>query len=216
MKLPAVEFALHEVYAAELRGHAIMLIWLGYRRLDPSSLAKADEDEITGVLVREMQSVSEDPASPEWVEQCEVHEQTRQNVEGKSGKGRPIIDLEVRRHHRGSPKRIRFEAKRLGRGRHTIAAYLGDEGLAAFVTGHYPTTHGEAGMLGYFQEKTQDEWSNDLAQKLSDESSKHQVTPNGQLEPIDIEPAMPAFRSCHTDTNGRPLLLIHVLLAFIP
>ena len=213
MTQPADEPGLREVYAAEFRGHAIMLIWLGYRRLDAPALAKAEEDEITGALVEQMEFVGEDPASPEWVQQCEVHEQTRQNVEGKSGKRRPIIDIEVRHHHRGPRRRLRFEAKRLGHG-NTIGGYLGEEGLTAFVMGYYPTTHGEAAMLGYVQEKTCAEWSALLAQELSDGSSKHQVRADGQLHPFNVESAMPAFCSGHTDTRGQPLLVIHVLLAF--
>ena len=48
----AVAILLHEVYIAELRVHAVTLIWLGYRRLRPTAFATAEEDDITGELVR--------------------------------------------------------------------------------------------------------------------------------------------------------------------
>ena len=204
---------LHQVYATELRIHAITLIWLGYRRLNAVSLAKAEEDDITGELVREMELVGEDPSSPDWVEQCEVHEQTRQNVADKRGKDRPIIDIEIRRHLRGPRARLRFEAKRLGFG-HTLSAYLGDDGIAAFFSGYYPTTHGEAGMLGYVQEHTIGYWSDKLSQELSGDLSKHRIAEGGQLQSCNPEPAMPAFRSGHADAKGKLLLVIHVLLSF--
>jgi hypothetical protein len=204
---------LHQVYAEELRLHAVMLIWLGYRRLNAHSLTKAVEDNITGELVREMAFVAADPSSPDWVEHCEIHEQARQNVAGKRGKDRPFIDIEIRRHRRGSHARVSFEAKRLGHG-NTIGSYLGDEGLAAFLSGYYPTTHGEAGMLGYVQEKTNDEWSAKLAQELSRKSTQHRIAEGGELQGFDAGPAMPAFRSGHTDTAGKSLLVIHVLLSF--
>jgi hypothetical protein len=209
----AAPILLHLAYAEELRVHAVTLIWLGYRRLNAASMATSEEDDITGELVREMELVAEDPSSPDWVEQCEIHEQTRQNVAGERGKERPIIDIEIRRHRRGPRARLRFEAKRLGRG-YTIGGYLGNEGLAAFFSGYYPTTHGEAGMLGYVQEKTCDEWSAKLARELARNSIKHRVAEGGELQAFNAEQAMQAFRSAHTDVGGKPLLVIHVLLAF--
>ncbi len=214
MTQPAHELALHQIYAEEFRKHAIMLIWLGYRRLNAPSMVNAEEDAITGALAREMEFVAEDPESPDWVDQCEVHEQSRQHVEGKTGKGRPIIDVEIRRHCRGSRFRLGFEAKRLGPKNHTIGSYLGREGLAAFVTGYYPTPHGEAGMLGYVQEKSCDHWASKLSQKFSDDSAEHRIAADGQLQRFDIEPNMPAFRSLHIGANDKPLLVVHVLLAF--
>src|SRR5262249_30772723 len=93
---------LYAVYAAELRLHAIDLVWLGYLRLNVSAFTDAEEDVITGELVKEMRNVLEDPASsPPWAEHYSVNEQQRANVAGKEGKRRPIIDVEFERHCRG-------------------------------------------------------------------------------------------------------------------
>ncbi len=208
------DIALREIYAVEFRVCAVALIWLGYRRLHAASLTSAEEDVITGNLVREMDIVCEDPSSPNWVGLCEVHEQTRQNVAGKEGKDRPIIDIEIRRRRRGDHVRLRFEAKRLGRGK-TIGGYLGERGMAAFFSGYYPTTHAEAGMLGYVQEQTVDFWSSKLAQEFSADQAKHRITAGGEWQSFDVEPTMPAFRSSHTDAAGKSLLVIHVLLSFV-
>ena len=126
------------------------------------------------------------------------------------------MDIEIERHHRGPRPCLGFEAKRLGHG-YTIGGnrgYLGDEGLAAFLSGYYPTTHGEAGMLGYVQEKTSEEWSAKLAKELSRNSIKHRIAEGGELQAFIAGPAMPAFCSAHTGADGKRLLVIHVLLAF--
>jgi hypothetical protein len=210
----AASILLHEVYAAELRVHAVMLIWLGYQRLKQGTLAGAEEDDITGELVREMKFVVQDPESPPWVEHYEIDEQVRQNVPGKRGKGRPIMDIEVERHQRGPRPRLGFEAKRLGRG-HATGGYLGSEGMSAFLSGYYPTTHGEAGMIGYVQEETSAVWSGRIADEITRNPNVHRLAMGGALHNFDPGPAMPAFRSAHSTTDGKPLVMIHVLLSFV-
>ncbi len=208
--------SLYQVYAAELRDHAIMLIWLGYQRISPSSLASAHEDDITGELIRHMKLVAEDPSSPDWVDRYEIHEQSRQNVPGKLGKNRPIMDIQIERHQRGPRPCLGFEAKPLGRGKdNTIGAYLGDEGLAAFFSRYYPTTHGEAGMLGYVLEKTIDDWTTQLAEAITRNARKLRVAANTKLELVNVSPSTPAYRSVHTDEAGKPLVVTHVLLSFV-
>jgi hypothetical protein len=209
----AVAILLHEVYIGELRVHAVTLIWLGYRRLRPAAFATAEEDDITGELVRALRLVLQDPSSPNWVDHYEVREQVPLNVHEKHGKRRPKMDIEVERHRRGIRPCLGFEAKRLGRGE-TVGGYLGSEGLTAFLTGYYPTTHGEAGMLGYIQERTNDEWSAKLARELSLNATQHRLVQGRQLQRFYVESTMPAFSSEHTDTEGKPLQVIHVLLSF--
>ncbi len=127
------------------------------------------------------------------------------------------MDIEIERHDRGPRPSLGFEAKRLGHG-YTLGGkrgYLSHEGLAAFFSGYYPTTHGDAGMLGYVQEKTNEHWSDKLARELASQSSRHRVAEGGELLPFNAEPTMPAFQSCHTDASGKPLFVIHVLLCFV-
>src|SRR5438034_8414522 len=92
---------LHQAYAESLRSHAIILIWCGFHRLDAPRFASAEEDDITGELARAIRLVVQDPASPDWVDHYEIREQIRQNVAGKQGKWRPIMDIEIERRHRG-------------------------------------------------------------------------------------------------------------------
>jgi hypothetical protein len=138
----------------------------------------------------------------------------RQNVRETHGKKRPIMDIEIERHHRGPRPCLGFEAKPLGRGK-TIGGYVGEKGLGAFSCGYYPTSHGEAGMIGYVQEKACKEWSGKLAQEFLKKSQKHRVADGGQLASYDAREDMPAFRSAQTDTNGNSLLVVHILLPFV-
>jgi hypothetical protein len=200
---------LHDAYAKQLRTHAVTLICMGHQRLDRRSLATADEDEITGELVKAMKTVTQDSTSPDWVDRYEVHEQVRQNVQNKLGKSRPMMDIEVECHRRGPRPRIGFEAKRLGRGS-GVSDYLGDEGLSAFLTGYYPTTHGEGGMLGYVQDLAPGDWCSRLSTDLQKNSQKHRVEPNGHWQVAGNSPDWCSSR--HLDTAGRPMFVLHVLL----
>lgn len=203
---------LHEAYTYEFRIHAITLIVLGYRRLSIKSFTTAEEDDITGELVRSIRLLAADPTSPEWVDRYEIREQVPQNVAGVLGKRRPRMDIEVERHNRGPRPCFGFEAKRLGRGK-GLSNYLSSEGLGAFLSGHYPTTHGEAGMLGYVQEKDIQHWSDGLAKKLA--AGRYQLSSGGELKALTLMSGMPCYCSGHTNSSGKPLLIVHLLLAFI-
>jgi len=206
---------LYAVYAGELRGHAIDLVWLGYLRLNIASLTNAHEDVVTGELVKEMNSVLEDPeAAPPWAEHYSVTEQQRLNVLDKLGKTRPIIDVEFERHCRGKRPRLRFEAKRLRRAT-GVGAYLGEEGLAAFLDGYYPVTHPDAGMLGYVHEEAPADWAEKLSIELMSDAKKHRVSADGQWIALPVSSVgAPSFRSVHADVNNNTLAITHVLLAF--
>ena len=203
--------SMHQVYAEQLRRHAVDLIWLGYGRLNSKSLTLAGEDDITGELVREMKSVAQDPLSPDWVDRYEVHEQVQQNVHGKRGKHRPRMDIEIECHRRGPRPRLGFEAKRLGRGT-SGGGYLGQEGLGAFLDGHYPTTHGDAGMLGYIQDQTRAHWSKQITNGLSSGLAKFRIITNENWE--TILNSAPCCCTSHNGADGKPLCVIHILLAF--
>lgn len=202
---------LHEVYAIELRIHAVMLIFLGYRRLVSNSFRTAEEDDITGELVRNMKLAAQDLSSPEWVAHYEIREQIPQNTLGTLGKHRPKIDIEIERHHRGPRPCMGFEAKRLGRG-NSISNYLGNDGLGRFIRGHYQTTHGEAGMIGYLQERSIEDWSSDLSDKLKPGASN--LAAGGELRTYQIDSTLPSFQSSHIDAQGKSLFMIHLFLAF--
>lgn len=202
---------LRNVYIEELRTHAVTLIWLGHAKLDAASFVTADEDVITGELVKSIKLVLQAPNSPDWVDRYEVHEQVRQNVDEKRGKVRPIMDIEIERHVRGDRPKLGFEAKRLGRG-YGVSGYLGDEGLAAFLNGYYPITHGEAGMLGYVQNETVEGWADKLRAKLCQDGDGNQI--ETVMPQVTGMSGHAYYSSTHNSSSAAPLLMSHILLPF--
>lgn len=203
---------LHEVYIVELREHALALVWLGYQRMRVTDFLIADEDEITGELARHMDAVTQAEDTPPWAEHYTVKEQVRSHTAGRFGKRRPIVDVEFERHKRGRRPRLRFEAKRLGRGA-GIGDYLGSEGLGAFLEGYYSLTHNEAGMLGYIQEGTEQAWAEKLSVKLVPPSCK--VITGGGWTLLQIPGSSPhTYQTIHLDRDGARLLVLHILLGF--
>jgi hypothetical protein len=204
--------ALDRVYIEALRGHALALVWSGYQRMNTIGFSVADEDEITGELVRHMDEVTQDENEPPWVQFYTVSEQVRSHSPGKLGKKRPIVDVQLERHKRGSRPRLRFEAKRLGRGV-GVSGYVGEEGLGAFLDGYYTRNHNDAGMLGYVQSRSEDRWAKDLAAELS--STSHGITKDGAWRPISLAGAPPyTYQTVHLDNENVRLFLFHVLLRF--
>jgi len=205
---------LRQIYIIQLREHSLALVWLGYQRMQSAAFADAEEDEITGELVRHMKDAMQDENAPPWTEHYAVCDQVRSNVVGKLGKRRPIVDVEFERHKRGRRPRLRFEAKRLGRGA-GIRDYLGDEGLGAFLVGHYSTTHQEAGMLGYVQTGSEDSWAAKLSTELQSRPTHHRLADDGAWRQLSLPGAPPhSYQTKHLDARRLPLLVVHVLLRF--
>jgi hypothetical protein len=203
---------LHAVYIVELREHALALLWLGYARLKAPDFATAEEDEITGELVKEMNSALEDDRAPSWVEHYSVSEQVRSNTKGRRGKRRPIVDVELERHKRGPRPRLRFEAKRLCASS-GVSDYVGAEGLGAFLDGYYTRTHNEAGMLGYVQSQTEGHWADKLGKSLI--APSYGITPDGNWLHMRIVASSPhTYQTIHTDHEGVRLFVFHSLLNF--
>jgi len=207
---------LREAYLIQLREHAIALIWFGYARMDAVTFSAAEEDNITGELVRHMNLAlqRDDAGAPPWLDHYSVSEQVRSDASGKFGMSRPIVDIEFERVRRGMRPRLRFEARRLRR-RADAFRYLGEEGLGAFLSGHYSRTHDEAGMLGYLQRGNESAWVAKLSAELHSRRSRYLVTPSGQWRRI-FSPTCkrPAYQSEHTDSAGRTISILHVLLDF--
>ncbi len=203
---------LHAAYADALREHAVKLIWMGHQRLEFASFSSSEEDDITGELVRVIKKVCCDPIAPEWVDHYEVHEQTRQNTNGNRGKRRPMMDIEIECHRRGPRPKLGFEAKRLGHG-HTAKKYLGDEGMTAFLNNYYPTTHGEAGMIGYVQQSTAASWSQEIFMQVLSEKTTYGVASDA-IQTICQGSATVGYRTEHCDHQERQLIVLHVFLPF--
>jgi len=129
-----------------------------------------------------------------------------------SENGDQKMDIEFECHRRGVRPRLGFEAKRLGNGK-AAGDYLGAEGLAAFVSGYYPTTHGEAGMIAYVQERSVDSWATKLCSELTRHEKAHSLI--GGWVPHERCTGQSTYSSTHQLTGSAKLLVTHVLLPFL-
>jgi hypothetical protein len=152
-------------YRRVFLGRVHQLIELGYRKLAPANLAKSEETEITGELVRSMDEVIDDPTSVAWVRYFSVHDDPPVNAPGRKGKSRQRLDVKIVSAQRHPRNRFSFEAKRLGRG-NPVGKYLGPKGLGCFLNGEYAVNEDDAGMLGYVRSKTPQVWAEKLRVEL--------------------------------------------------
>jgi len=205
-----------EYYLRALRRHAHELINMGYGRLVPSELSGSAETHITGELVQAIHAAMQAPDAPSWV----VHyalpkDDPPLNTPGRHGSSRVRVDIEFERVKCGPRPLLRFEAKRLGNG-HPVSMYLGDEGLGCFLSGKYPTTHGEGGMLGYIQTESEEHWAAKISAALKEGRRKHTVCKDGQWCSTNIIHGLKhTYRTQHhAPRPGDSLLIHHILLRF--
>lgn len=202
-------------YQRAFRRHCHELLMMGYQGLDRGSFRDSEEPAITGELVRSMQEAQEAADAPDWVVYLAVRDDPPQNVEGRLGKRRRRIDIEIERCSRGRRPRFRFEAKRL-HDSSSLSAYLGADGLMLFLSGSYAPDDDEVGMVGYVQTGAISSWSGKLRDRISANSEKYLLLPNGQLKATDL--AQPVGE-CHESRHDRPLLhrtitVFHTFLMF--
>src|SRR3989339_432301 len=100
-------------YQKAFRKKVFTLLKMGYDRLDTIYFKNAEEEDITGELVRTIKEILEDRSSPEWMISFAIHEETRINTPGRKGKRRKRVDIEFEGVCHGRRPRYPFEAKRL-------------------------------------------------------------------------------------------------------
>ena len=205
------ELNIHQRVRKSLRRHAHQLLAAGYALLTPAVYATWKEPNITGELCRAMSDYMASDAAPGWITKYALRDDPKLNVPGKHGESRPRIDIELERVQRGERPLFRFEAKRLGPN-HPAGKYLGSEGLGAFLSGYYPLTHPEAGMLGYVQEKDIPHWSRALQAALGATPDLH-LTAEGMVR-ASLAPGLATWRTEHQRGEAGSITIWHSLLVF--
>jgi hypothetical protein len=207
---------IRENYAMVLRFHAHALIAMGYGRMNASSFAAWEEPAITGELVRVTREFLESDDAPAWAVYYSIGDDPPLNVPDRFGKSRPRVDIEFERTGvRGCRPRLRFEAKRLNKKTgHSVGAYLGSDGMGCFISGKYPLTHDEAGMLGYVQSENEEDWSNQIENILDEQRQKYSV-----VQPLyhqqKICSLQHTYVSHHYNVSCSAVILVHhILLRF--
>ena len=187
---------------------------MGYERLDPRALAGHEEEDITGELTLAMQTALQDPGSPRWAKNFWTQEEIPVHGQGRLGKRRPRVDIQVMQHGVAKRPRFRFEAKRLHDAR-SRRAYLGHDGLGCYLEGRYAPDDKMAGMLGYVQQGTVEDHAAWLSETLRNDPKAYCVAEWGQWAEAQVSATLSTYRSVHERVSPLPsIVLLHTLLPF--
>lgn len=202
-------------YAETFVRRAHDLVGRGYATLIPAQFACAEEEDITGELVRAVDAVLDKVCVPRWMRWFSIHEEPRVPGLARQGKRRRRLDIRIDSSQNLPRARLQFEAKRLG-SNHGISVYIGSEGIQRFLDGRYAHDDAFAGMLGYVQEGGPDEWAVKIEQAMKSNATKLCLCPSGcwrREKPIVGLSSI--FRSGHNrPTVGQPIEIFHTLLLF--
>jgi hypothetical protein len=195
----------------------LQLLKLGYEMLTPERFATAQEEVITGELIRAIDDVLDNPPSAisEWADSFWAQEDRRVQKRGRRGKRRLRIDISIHSSEFHPRARFHFEAKRLG-GRNSVRKYLGPDGLGAYLSGAYAKAESDAGMLGYVQSEDERRWAMELERQLSADSRQYACTSNPTLEAASLAEGLNfTYLSIHSRAAPMtPICIYHLLILF--
>jgi hypothetical protein len=188
------------------------LLELGYRKLIPRDWEAAEEPAITGELVRGMEEVA---STSKPFRHFHVHDDPYVNAPGRLGKHRKKLDISVVSSQNLQRTRFSFEAKRLGP-LNPVRNYVGPEGLGCFLRGDYAATEDEAGMLGYVQSDTAENWAQRIQAKLQESRATFALYKNSTWrEHLMRSGPTNTYHTCHNRAAlGRSIDIYHTFLVF--
>jgi hypothetical protein len=202
-------------YRAGFLRDAHRLIARGYTRLIPSSLNKTEEEVVTEELVVAINEAIEAPGAAAWMQRYHVVDDRRVRHPKRRGKKRPIVDIEITNIKSVRRPRFHIEAKRLDR-RHAVGLYVGRKGLGCIIAADYARENDDAGMLGYVQSATCEDWAAKIRKKLLENRKAHQLVDGSVWETSKLTPELThVFRTQHNRPSlARPVDVYHTLLLF--
>jgi hypothetical protein len=191
------------------------IVGQGYAMLTPGKFASAQEEEITGELVRAVETILDKASAPLWTRWFSIHEEPREHYGARKGKRRLRLDIRIDNSQNIPRARLRFEAKRMGP-RHGPSLYLGRDGIQCFLDGRYARNDEIAGMLGYVQEGSPDDWASKIEKAMTKKSRKLHLRPLGGWRKEQLAVELPnSYRSSHGRPKvGKPIDIFHTLLIF--
>ena len=204
-----------ERYRRRFLSHVHHLIGQGFRDLSRGELKAQDETIITGLLTSSIEDYLDSPRSPRWAERYFIQDERHLNDSERKGKRRLRVDFELTSsHHRPRP-RFQIEAKRLKSPEaQSLAAYLGEDGLGSFLSRRYAKDQPWAGMMGYVQTDTVDQWADRVGTALGDRPADFSVAPETEIFFQQVfDPLLPdAYRSDHLREDSPPIEIHHLFL----
>lgn len=188
------------------------LLELGYRKFTLTDWSKQKEPAITGELVRVMEDLA---CSSKTFRHFHVHDDPHVNAPGRLGKNRKKLDIKIVSSQHLLRARFSFEAKRLGK-HNPVSNYIGQEGLGCFLRGDYAAAEDDAGMLGYVQSDTAENWARKIQMKLEEPCNTFVLYDNSTWREYLMRSG-PTY-TYHTRHDrvalGRPIDIYHTLLVF--
>jgi hypothetical protein len=196
-------------YWPPFRQHVHELLAWGYEDAKSNITPNHEEEEITGLITEAIQNRLVTSDCPRWCERYALKENNPVPGKGLTGKRRKVPDFLFELTVPPRPEYI-LEAKRLRIESSFREGYYFHKGLARFLREEYASRYLEAGMIGYMQCDTSDEWIERLKRYL-----RHDGKLNMKLVPYDVQ-VFPAFLqewvSEHTRPTGNDIAIYHILL----
>jgi hypothetical protein len=211
-----------DAYREAFLHHVHRLLQLGYERLDPGDFNNSEEDDISGEICKGMKHLTEDAPTEPWMRLFAVHDQDPINdiasdgdAKPRRGKRRPRLDVRLVSKKRTPNLRFCIEAKRLYRS-DSIADYVKDDGLGAFLAGYYAASDEAAGMLGYVQSGTVPDWLSKLERKVVETASALRTGSGSCFSKAQFKNGpIHTYRTCHErHKTGLQLEVFHSFFIF--
>jgi hypothetical protein len=202
-------------YVASFLRDTHRLVARGYARMTPASFKGTIEEVITEKLVEAINAAIQSPGAESWMHRYHAVDNLPLSHPEKSGKKRPRVDIEITNVRAGPHPQFHFEAKRLGRG-YPVGQYVGRKGLGCIIHADYARDHDDAGMLGYVQTGTCDDWGAKIEKKLMGDGATHCLLPGSSWrQSIITKELSHTFRTQHDRPSlSRPVDVHHTLLLF--
>lgn len=203
--------------------HVHCLLQLGYASMTPADFRDEEEEVISGELRRHIRHVLHEQPAARWMRHYEVHnEDPEDNVchpgqtELRRGKDRPVIDLRFISSRTTPRKRFCIEAKRLHRG-DSVSQYVGPAGLGCFLDATYARDHLAAGMLGFVQTRTPEDWAGSIKAKIESSAHALPLASGAKWEKRRLRdgPTHTFMSKHHRATAGMGVDIFHTLLVFL-
>jgi hypothetical protein len=204
-------------YWPSFRQHVHELLAWGYEDAKSRITQNHEEEEITGFITEAIQNRLVTLDCPRWCEHYALKENNPVPGKGLTGKRRKVPDFIFELTVPPRPEYI-FEAKRLRIESSFREGYYFHKGLARFLREEYASRYLEAGMLGYLQCDTPNEWIERLKSYLQHDA-EHDGKLHLKLPPHDVK-VFPAFIqewvSQHTRPTGNDIAIYHILFNCLP
>lgn len=155
-----------------------------------------------------------DSECPRWCEHYALKENNPVPGQGRTGRHRKVPDFIFEFTVPPRPEYI-FEAKRLRKNKNFREGYYFGKGLERFLCGEYASRYLEAGMIGYIQCDTADDWVGRLKRHLNKDAEKKECKLRLKSLPQDeqIIDAIPKeWVSKHMRDVGNEIAIYHILL----